>query len=260
MAAHAEWRDDQTALIATKRAVDLAQRHGHRLHILHLTSGIEAEWLQGITGMPDSFDSGAIITTETLPQHLTFDELDVEREGTRLKMNPPIRYAKDKELLWKGLKNGTIQCIATDHAPHTLEAKSKGFPKAPSGMPGVETSLAVMLTHANEGTCSIFDVVNWMSAAPAALFQMQGKGKLEVGYDGDIILVDMENTAIVQDENSWSRVGWNPNRGRELTGWTQLTVVGGVPVFQRNHKTGQKGEVMVSAGEVGEALVMLPWS
>ena len=75
--------------------------------------------------------------------------------------------------------------------------------------------------------------------APAALFQMQGKGKLEVGYDGDIILVDMENTAIVQDENSWSRVGWNPNRGRELTGWTQL-VVGGVPVFQRNHKTGQK--------------------
>ncbi|MGB0264796.1 MAG: dihydroorotase [Candidatus Poseidoniaceae archaeon] len=260
MAAHAEWRDDQTALIATKRAVDLAQRHGHRLHILHLTSGIEAEWLQGITGMPDSFESGAIITTETLPQHLTFDELDVEREGTRLKMNPPIRYAKDKELLWKGLKNGTIQCIATDHAPHTLEAKSQGFPKAPSGMPGVETSLAVMLTHAKEGTCSIFDVVNWMSAAPAALFQMQGKGKLEVGYDGDIILVDMENTAIVQDENSWSRVGWNPNRGRELTGWTQLTVVGGVPVFQRNHKTGQKGEVMVSAGEVGEALVMLPWS
>ena len=260
MAAHAEWRDDQTALIATKRAVDLAQRHGHRLHILHLTSGIEAEWLQGITGMPNSFDSGAIITTETLPQHLTFDELDVQREGTRLKMNPPIRYAKDKELLWKGLKNGTIQCIATDHAPHTLEAKSEGFPKAPSGMPGVETSLAVMLTHAKEGTCSIFDVVNWMSAAPAALFQMQGKGKLEVGYDGDIILVDMENTAIVQDENSWSRVGWNPNRGRELTGWTQLTVVGGVPVFQRNHKTGQKGEVMVSAGEVGEALVMLPWS
>ena len=260
MAAHAEWRDDITALIATKRAVDLAQRHGHRLHILHLTSGIEAEWLEGITALPEDSSKGPIITTETLPQHLTFDETDVGREGVRLKMNPPVRYAKDRELLWKGLQNDTIQCIATDHAPHTLEAKALGFPKAPSGMPGVETSLAVMLTHAKQGQCSIFDVVKWMAEGPAKCFQMQGKGKLEEGYDGDIILVNMENFVEVKDENCWTRVGWSPFRGRELTGWTQLTVVGGIPVFQRNAQTGQKGELMVDAGTVGEPIVMLPWS
>ena len=160
----------------------------------------------------------------------------------------------------KGLQNGTIQCIATDHAPHTLEAKALGFPKAPSGMPGVETSLPVMLTHAKQGRCSIFDVVKWMAEGPAKCFQMQGKGKLEEGYDGDIILVDMENFVEVQDENCWTRVGWSPFRGRELTGWTQLTVVGGIPVFQRNTQTGQKGELMVDAGTVGEPIVMLPWS
>ena len=120
MAAHAEWRDDVTALLATQLAVELAQASGHRLHVLHLTSGIEADWLEGITVLPSTADNqSAIITTETLPQHLTFDETDVEREGTRLKMNPPIRYAKDRDTLWNQLKKGTIQCIATDHAPHT---------------------------------------------------------------------------------------------------------------------------------------------
>jgi len=128
MAAHAEWRDDVTALLATQLAVELAQASGHRLHVLHLTSGIEADWLEGITSLPSQASDGhAIITTETLPQHLTFDETDVLSEGTRLKMNPPIRYAEDRTRLWDQLRKGTIQCIATDHAPHTLEAKALGF-------------------------------------------------------------------------------------------------------------------------------------
>jgi len=138
MAAHAEWRDDVTALLATQLAVELAQEHGHRLHVLHLTSGIEAEWLNGITSLPSQHEGqGAVITTETLPQHLSFNEDDVSRVGTRLKMNPPIRYELDRTTLWSELKAGTIQCIATDHAPHTLDAKSLGFPNAPSGMPRV---------------------------------------------------------------------------------------------------------------------------
>jgi len=177
MAAHAEWRDDVTALLATQLAVELAQESGHRLHVLHLTSGLEADWLEGITTLPSKHEGdSAIITTETLPQHLTFDETDVAREGTRLKMNPPIRYAEDREKLWNQMKKGTIQCIATDHAPHTLEAKAAGFPDAPSGMPGVETSLAVMLTHAKDGTCSIEDVVRWMSTNVADCYNMIGKG------------------------------------------------------------------------------------
>ena len=260
MAAHAEWRDDVTALIATQLAVELAQATGHRLHVLHLTSGIEADWLEDITVMPSkATGDGAIITTETLPQHLTFDETDVEERGTRLKMNPPIRYAKDRATLWKQLKAGTIQCIATDHAPHTLEAKAEGFPSAPSGMPGVETSLAVMLTHAKDGTCSIEDVVQWMSSSVADCFNMVGKGRLEEGLDGDVILVDMQNVRAVEDKHTWTRVGWSPFNGKELVGWTQVTIVGGVPVFERNEKTGPKGTILVEPGSVGEALVMTPW-
>lgn len=156
--------------------------------------------------------------------------------------------------------NDVIRCIATDHAPHSIEAKSMGWPHAPSGMPGVETSLPVMLTHADNGKCSIEDVVKWMSTNVAELYQMVGKGKIEVGYDGDVVLVDMQTKHTVRDENAWSRVGWNPFRGMELTGWPVLTVVDGVPVFQRNEETGPKGEILVEPGSVGRKIVMMPWN
>jgi len=191
---------------------------------------------------------------------LTFDETDVDEQGVRLQMNPPIRYAADREILWSRLRDGTIQCIATDHAPHTLEDKAKGFPNAPSGMPGVETSLSVMLTNVNNGMCSLEDVVRWMSTDVADCYQMIGKGKLEVGYDGDIVLVDMAAKAVVEDKNSWARVGWNPFRGRELTGWPVLTVVDGTPVFERSPVTGQKGRLLVEPGSVGKPILMNPWN
>ena len=259
MAAHAEWRDDITALIATKRAVGYAQATGHRLHVLHLTSGIEADYLSDLTSLHGA-EGEAHITTEVLPQHLTLDESDVEVLGTRLKMNPPIRYKKDKETLWKRLHDGTIACIATDHAPHTLESKAKGFPSAPSGMPGVETSLPVMLTHAARGACTIEQVVKWMASNVAEIYGMIGKGRLEEGYDGDITLVDMTTERMVDDANTWTTVRWNPFHGKKLVGWPTLTVVGGVPVFERNEATGPKGSILVEEGETGSPLVMTPWN
>jgi dihydroorotase len=260
MAAHAEWRDDETALLATKLAVELAETHNHRLHVLHLTSGLEADWLVGRTTMPSEAKGQTIITTEILPQHLTFNEVDVENEGVRLKMNPPIRYQEDLEILWRRLHDGTVQCIATDHAPHTLEAKAKGFPAAPSGMPGVETSLPVMLTHAKEGRCTIEDVVRWMSTNVADCYNMVGKGQLIAGYDADLVLVDMQQEAVVEDQHAWTRVGWNPFRGRSLVGWPMVTVVGGVPVFERTEKTGVKGQLLVHPGETGRPIEMGPWN
>ena len=260
VAAHAYYRDDITALLATKLSVELAIKTGHRLHILHLTSGIEADYLADYCSLPSKAEQHPIITTEVLPQHLTFDETDVDEQGVRLQMNPPIRYAADREILWSRLRDGTIQCIATDHAPHTLEDKAKGFPSAPSGMPGVETSLPVMLTNVNDGKCSLEDVVRWMSTDVADCYQMIGKGKLEVGYDGDIVLVDMAAKAVVEDKNSWARVGWNPFRGRELTGWPVLTVVEGTPVFERSSVTGQKGRLLVEPGSVGKPILMNPWN
>ena len=260
IAAHAYYRDDITALLATKLSVELAIKTGHRLHILHLTSGIEADYLADYCTLPSKAEQHPIITTEVLPQHLTFDETDVDEQGVRLQMNPPIRYAADREILWSRLRDGTIQCIATDHAPHTLENKAKGFPNAHSGMPGVETSLSVMLTNVNDGKCSLEDVVRWMSTDVADCYQMIGKGKLEVGYDGDVVLVDMAAKAVVEDENSWTRVGWNPFRGRELTGWPVLTVVEGTPVFERSPVTGQKGRLLVEPGSVGKPILMSPWN
>ncbi|MBR59617.1 MAG: dihydroorotase [Euryarchaeota archaeon] len=259
VAAHAYYRDDITALLATKLSVELALKTGHRLHILHLTSGIEADYLSDYCNLPSKSEEHPIITTEVLPQHLTFDETDVEEKGVRLQMNPPIRYSADREILWSRLNDGTIQCIATDHAPHTLETKSKGFPHAPSGMPGVETSLAVMLNYVNEGKCSLEDVVRWMSSNVADCYQMIGKGRLEEGYDGDVVLVDMNHSAIVRDEECWTRVAWSPYAGKELVGWPVLTVVNGTPVFERNQITGHKGKILVEPGSVGEPILMSPW-
>jgi len=246
IAAHAECRDIECALIATKRATALAKDHSHRLHIVHLTSGKEADWL--------SSKKGDLITTEVCTQHLTFDQDDVEKLGVRALMNPPIRYTEDKEKLWSRLKDGTIDCIVTDHAPHTLEAKSVGFPKAPAGMPGVETSLPRMLTHAKEGKCSISDIVRWMCAGPAKVYQIKNKGSLIEGFDGDLTLVDLENHRIIQDSDTWTRVGWTPYDGMELTGWPMYTIVDGNVVHKRDPEGSLRGSSVALAGSTGRVL------
>ena len=247
IAAHAEWRDDETALIATKRAVNLAEEYNHRLHVLHLTSALEANWLTGKTGN--------LVTTETLPQQLTFDQDDLERLGSRLKMNPPLRFSEDKEKLWEKLHDGTIQCVVTDHAPHTLESKRKSWFDAPSGMPGIETSLPVMLTHARDGKCTIEDVVRWMSTNPAECYNMLNKGKIEIGYDADLVLVDMDNQRQVNDSDCWTKVGWSPFDGMNLVGWPQITIVSGIPIFERNN-TNHKGSILASPSKVGNPIIM----
>ncbi|MEE2812077.1 MAG: dihydroorotase [Candidatus Thermoplasmatota archaeon] len=246
IAAHAECRDVECALLATKRASALAKDYDHRLHIVHLTSGAEADWLAS--------NKGDLITTEVCTQHLTFDQHDVEERGVRVLMNPPIRYTEDKDTLWKRLKDGTIDCVVTDHAPHTLEAKSVGYPKAPAGMPGVETSLPLMLTHAMDGKCSVSDVVRWMCAGPARVYGMENKGSLIEGYDGDLTLVDLETRRTITDADTWTRVGWTPYAGMELTGLPMWTIVDGIPVHKRTPDGSFRGEAIVAPGSVGRAL------
>ena len=246
VAAHAEWRDSETALIATQRAAALAESHEHRLHVLHLTSALEADWLAS--------NKGALITTEVCPQHLTFDGSDVTERNTRLVMNPPIRYAEDRETLWRRLRDGTIDCIATDHAPHTLENKRLGFPQAHSGMPGVETSLPLMLTHAADGKCSVSDVVGWMCEGPARVYGMTGKGRLAEGMDADLVLVDMESRREVRDADTWTRVGWTALDGMALAGWPMLTIVDGVVVHSRNAGGTLRGNAVAAPGSAGRAL------
>jgi dihydroorotase len=116
-----------------------------------------------------------------------------------------------------------------------------------------------MLTHAHQGRCTIEDVVRWMSKNVADCYNMVGKGQLRTGYDGDLVLVDMDTEAIVEDKNSWARVGWNPFRGKSLVGWPVVTIVAGVPVFERTTSTGQKGQLLVQPGETGTAIEMTAW-
>ena len=246
IAAHAECRDVECAMLATKRASALAKDHDHRLHIVHLTSGAEADWLAS--------NKGDLITTEVCTQHLTFDQDDVEERGVRVLMNPPIRYTEDKDTLWKRLKDGTIDCVVTDHAPHTLEAKSAGYPNSPAGMPGVETSLPLMLTHAMDGKCSVSDVVKWMCAGPAKVYGMENKGALTEGYDGDLTLVDLETRRTITDADVWTRVGWTPYAGMELTGLPMWTIVDGIPVHKRTVGGSFRGEAIGAPGCAGRPL------
>ena len=246
ISSHAECRDVECAFIATKRAAALAKDHDHRLHIVHLTSGAEADWLYN--------NKGDLITTEVCTQHLTFDQDDVEALGVRVLMNPPIRYTEDRDTLWKRLKDGTIDCVVTDHAPHTLEAKSIGYPKAPAGMPGVETSLPLMLTHAMNRKCSVTDVVRWMCEGPARVYGMKNKGSLIEGYDGDLTLVDLQTRRTITDADTWTRVGWTPYDGMELTGWPMYTIVDGRVVHKRSVGGALRGVPVASPGSAGRAL------
>jgi dihydroorotase len=223
-AMHSVIQDSEAALIATKLAIKLSKKYQRRLHILHLSTGIEAEYLRT--------DKPAWVTVEVTPQHLTLNTEDYAALGNLIQMNPPIRTAWDNEILWQALLDGVIDFIATDHAPHTLEEKAKGYPYSPSGMPGVETSLAVMLTHAKSGKCTVAQVSNWMSTAVAKAYHIPKKGLIQSGYDADLVLVDLEHFKEVKREDVLSKCGWNPFEGRSLTGWAIYTVVLGQVAFE----------------------------
>ena len=223
-AMHSVIQDNQAALNATQLAIALSTKYQRRLHILHLSTGEEALLLQS--------QKPAWVTAEVTPQHLLLNTDDYATLGTLLQMNPPIRSKRDNELLWEALLSGAIDFIATDHAPHTLEEKAKGYPNSPSGMPGVETSMALMLTQAKKGRCTVPQVVNWMSTAVAKSFEIPNKGLIQEGYDADLVLVDWENFKPVRREDVLSKCGWSPFEGWDLTGWAQVTIVGGQVAYE----------------------------
>ena len=222
-AIHSVIQDNQAALNATQLALKLSKKYQRRLHILHLSTAEEAELLR--------WDKPAWVTAEVTPQHLLLNTDFYEKLGTLLQMNPPIRSPHDNEVLWQALLDGVIDFIATDHAPHTLEEKAKGYPNSPSGMPGVETSLPLMLTQAMKGRCTVAQVVNWMSTAVAKAYKIPNKGKIATGYDADLVLVDLKTYKPVVREELQTKCGWSPFEGWSLTGWPTITIVGGQVVF-----------------------------
>lgn len=223
---HSKIRDHAAARISTARAIDLATRHKHRFHVLHVSTADEVPLIaQAHTDHP------GIITAEACTHHLWFTIDDYHRLGTRIQMNPSIKTKADVDALWQALRDGVLEVVATDHAPHTLEEKKQPYPKSPSGLPAVENSLALMLTAMHDGRCSLEQIVQWMCVKPAHTWRMMNKGSITPGYDADLALVDINKTHIVHDNEQLTKSRWSPWHGERLKGQVVRTIVGGRTVY-----------------------------
>lgn len=226
VATHSLIRDHEAAAIATARAIDLAERHQHRFHVLHVSTANEVELIR------DAKSKHNFVTAEACPHHLFFSVDDYPRLGSLIKMNPSVKTKKDNAAIFAGLIDGTIEVIATDHAPHLMAEKQLPYPQCPSGLPAVENYLALMLNEVNRGRCSLTQIAAWMSEAPASIWNMQRKGKIEVGYDADLVLVDMNLKREIRNEDQQTKCRWSPWAGETLQGWPVKTWVMGQEVFQ----------------------------
>lgn len=216
---HPEVRDAESAIMSTRRLVRLAKETGKRIHVLHVSTAEEIEFLA---------HHKDVATVETTPQHLT---LDGDEAYARLKgyaqMNPPIRNAPHIAGLWGGIDQGVVDVLGSDHAPHTKEEKAKPYPASPSGMPGVQTLVPVMLTHVANGRMTLERFVDLTSAGAQRIFNIAGKGRLAEGYDADLTLVDLKAKRTITHDQQASRCGWTPFDGFEATGWPMTTIVRG---------------------------------
>jgi len=216
---HPVWRDDESAMLATQRILRLAREAKRRIHILHVTTPAELE----LIGQHKD-----IATCEVTPQHLTLEAEDAyPRLGSHAQMNPPIRSSAHVAGLWHWLEQGVPDVIGSDHAPHTLEEKAKTYPASPSGMPGVQTLLPLMLNHVAEGRMSMARLVDMTSAGAERIFGLVGKGRIAVGYDADFSIVDLKARWTIGEDWLASRCGWSPFTGMAITGKPVGTIVRG---------------------------------
>jgi dihydroorotase len=232
---HPVWRDEVAALMATRRLIQLAQESGKRIHILHISTRQEIEFLR---------DHKDVASCEATPHHLTLIAPECyERLGTRAQMNPPVRSADHRDGIWCGVLQGIVDVLGSDHAPHTLQEKAKPYPASPSGMTGVQTLVPVMLDHVNAGRLSLARFVDLTSAGPARLFNIACKGRIAAGYDADFTIVDLKRSETITNEWISSRAGWTPYDGVRVTGWPVGTFVRGKRVMWEGELTeGSTGE------------------
>jgi dihydroorotase len=229
---HPVWRDAQAALMCTQRLIALARETGKRVHVLHVTSKEEAVFLA---------DHKDVATAEATPAHLTLAAPECyERLGTLAQLNPPIRDAGHREGLWRGIAQGVIDSTGSDHSPHTREEKAQPYPKTHSGMTGVQTLVPIMLDHVNAGRLSLLRFVDLTSAGPARVFGIAAKGRIAVGYDADLTVVDLKRRETITDKWIASRARWTPYAGVTVTGWPVGTVI-------RGHKAMWEGSLTAPA-------------
>ena len=216
---HPIWRSEESAISSTRRIVRIAERYKKKAHILHVTTKQEVDFLSQHKGK---------ITFEITPQHLTIFAPDCyDRLGTYAQMNPPLRDKSHYDRLWYGVKNNFNDTIGSDHAPHLKKNKEKKYPNSPSGMPGVQTLVPVMLNHVNDGKLSLEQFINFVCENPVKIFGIKDKGFIKVGFDADFTIVDMNKKILIKNENIESKCGWSPFNGFEFKGTPVATIVEG---------------------------------
>jgi dihydroorotase len=220
---HPVWRDEIAALQCTQRLIRLARETGKRVHVLHISTAQEMEFLK---------DHKDVASVEATPHHLTLGAPGCyERLGARAQMNPPVRDAAHKAGIWRGIEQGVVDVLGSDHAPHTAEEKAQKYPATPSGMTGVQTLVPIMLDHVNAGRLSLARLVDLTSAGPARLFGIARKGRIAAGFDADLTVIDLKRRETITNRWIASRAGWTPYDGVTVTGWPVGTVIRGAQVM-----------------------------
>ncbi|WP_029075697.1 dihydroorotase [Kaistia adipata] len=225
---HPIWRDEIAAMQATERLVAIARRTGARIHVLHISTAEEIDYLALHKD---------VATAEATPHHLTLSADDYAKLGTLLQMNPPVRDKRHRDGIWKGISQGIIDVLGSDHAPHTLEEKAKPYPASPSGMTGVQTLVPIMLDHVNAGRLTLERLVDLTSAGPSRIFGIARKGRIAVGYDADLTIVDMKRRETITNKWIASRAAWTPYDGKRVIGWPVGTIVRGRRVMWEGELT-----------------------
>tara|TARA_B100000686_G_scaffold200486_1_gene207354 strand:+ start:3785 stop:5110 length:1326 start_codon:yes stop_codon:yes gene_type:complete len=227
---HPIWRDELTAIKATKRVIKAAKKTKKPVHILHITTEEEVDLIK---------KNKKYISMEVTPQHLTLFAPDCyDKIGTFAQMNPPIREIRHQKALWKAIKENVVDVIGSDHAPHTKQEKRKLYPDTPAGMPGVQTLLPIMLNHVNNRKLSLNKLCKLISTNPAKLYKVVNKGEIKLGYDADLTIVDMKKTKTITNKQMANKSGWTPFNNFKIKGWPVMTIVNGSLVMKNGRIIG----------------------
>lgn len=231
VAMHYKWRSEESCLNATKRIVSIAKKYSRKVHILHITTAQEMAFLKA---------NKDIASAEVLANHLTLHAPDCyDMFGTLAQQNPPIREKHHQDALWAAIADGTVDIVASDHAPHTLDEKSGTYPNTPSGTPGVQTLIPIMLNHVHEGRLSYERLVDLMAYGPYRIHKIKNKCLIRKGFNADFTVVDPKAEHIISNAEQASKSGWTPYDGKKVVGFPTMTIIGGKTIMCDGEITGR---------------------
>ncbi len=237
---HTLWRDPETALLSTKKIVEIAEKYGKKVHILHVTTEEEIQFLA---------KKRDFASVEVTPQHLSLVAPDCyEKLGTLAQMNPPIREKRHSKALWEALRSGLVTMMGSDHAPHSLEEKQKTYPESPAGMPGTQTMLPLMLDHVNQKRLSLKRLTELLAINPHRHYKIEKQGMIREGFMANLSFIDLKKRATISGDWLASKCAWSPFEGKTLTGWPMGVLLHGQWAMRETELIGEKKGLALQFG------------